>query len=649
MSERKEITLTVNGKQVKGKEGDTVLEICRANDVYVPTLCYMEGLSHVGACRLCVVEIEGERRINPACTYPARDGQVVKTNTPNLERYRRLILELMFTERNHHCFACVASGDCELQELAYKYQMDHTRYPYTFPALPTDTLNEYLVIDHNRCILCGRCVRTCGEIVGNHTLDFGRRGWRTLVVADLNQSLGQSSCITCGACQQACPTGAIFSKASAYRGRTSEGKTVDSLCSLCGVGCETRVLVKDNNVIRIDGSELAGPKGQLCIKGRFQQLYNANPRITTPLIKDKAGVLQPASWDAAIKLIVDKIKDYREQYGAVSIAGYASSLCPNETLETFSKFMRKTVGTAHLDTLDGSSYRAMAKGISAFSKNGKGMEIESPLEAILDADCVLVVGSNPLETHPVAGCYILRARAHKKANLIVIDSRPNNFGFRGDIWLRPNEDTEDALIGTLAGLIAKKIKSTEKTLRFVSPGKAVEVTGVDKAMMQQAASLLSKAKNLVVVFGDGVLDKKSPKLIARLLDLANLASPEGMKVISLKPKGNSRGAWELGVANQNGMAKAKPKMVYVLMCDEEFAMGDWVTLVDQAEFLVVQASYSSPLTDCADVVLPSPVWAERKGKYISLDGKAGYAKKLLEPPAEVKDDIEVIGKLTKKL
>ncbi|MBM3157948.1 MAG: hypothetical protein FJ004_11785, partial [Chloroflexi bacterium] len=292
---------------------------------------------------------------------------------------------------------------------------------------------------------------------------------------------------------------------------------------------------------------------------------------------------------------------------------------------------------------------AMAKGISAFSKNGKGMEIESPLEAILDADCVLVVGSNPLETHPVAGCYILRARAHKKANLIVIDSRPNNFGFRGDIWLRPNEDTEDALIGTLAGLIAKKIKSTEKTLRFVSPGKAVEVTGVDKAMMQQAASLLSKAKNLVVVFGDGVLDKKSPKLIARLLDLANLASPEGMKVISLKPKGNSRGAWELGVANQNGMAKAKPKMVYVLMCDEEFAMGDWVTLVDQAEFLVVQASYSSPLTDCADVVLPSPVWAERKGKYISLDGKAGYAKKLLEPPAEVKDDIEVIGKLTKKL
>jgi formate dehydrogenase major subunit len=415
------------------------------------------------------------------------------------------------------------------------------------------------------------------------------------------------------------------------------------------VGCETKVLVKDNNLIRIDGTELTGPKGQLCIKGRFQQLYNENQRVKTPLIKDRAGVPQPASWDEASELIVDKIKDYRERYGAASIAGYASSLCPNETLETFSKFMRKTVGTSYLDTLDGASYRAMAKGISAFSKNGKGMEIESPLEAILDADCVLIVGANPLETHPVAGCYILRAKVHKKASLILIDSRPNDFGSRSDIWIRPNEDTEDALVGTLAGLIAKKIKSTEKTLRFVSPGKAIEVTGVDKAMIQQAANILNKAKNAVVVYGDGVLEKKSPKLIARLLDLANLASPEHMKVISLKPKGNSRGAWELGIANQNGMAKAKPKMVYVLMCDEEFATGDWVSLVDQSEFLVVQASYRSPLTDCADVVLPSPIWAERKGKYVSLDGKAGYSQKLLEPPAEVKDDVEVINKLAKKL
>ena len=649
MSDRKEITLTVNGKQVKGKEGDTVLDVCRANEIYVPTLCFLEGLSNIGACRICVVDIEGERRINPSCTYPARDGLVVKTHTPNLEKYRRLILELMFTERNHFCFFCAASGDCELQSQAYRYQMDHARYPYTFPSLPTDTLNEFLVIDHNRCILCGRCVRVCGEVVGNHTLDFSKRGWRTLVVADLNQSLGQSSCISCGACQQACPTGAIFSKVSAYRGRPTECKVIESVCSLCGVGCPTKVLVKDNNIVRIDGEGLTGAKGQLCEKGRFLQVFNETPRITRPLIRNKKGELEPASWEDAGKLVADKIKDCKDRYGANSIAGFASGLCPSETLEAFAKLMRNAVGTSYVDTLDGSSFRAISKGISASLQDGKGLKIESPLEAILDADCILVVGSNPLQSHPVAGCYILRAKSRNKAKCIVIDSRPNTFGFRADIYLRPNEGSEDSLFGVLGGLIAKKAKEAEKTMRFASLAKATQTTGLNKNAIQEAAAILSNARKLVVVYGEGILNSKNSKTIARLLDLAKLASKDGLKVISLKPRGNSRGAWELGIANTNGMAKAKPKLVYVLMSDDAFEMGDWVSQADQAQFLVVQASYSSPLTDCADVVLPSPIWAERKGKYVSLDGKVGHSQKVVEPPSGIKDDVETINKLAKSL
>src|SRR4030043_2290896 len=281
----KEITLTINGKQVKGKDGDTVLDICQANGIDLPTLCHYKGLSDVGACRLCVVEIERERRPVPACTYPARDGLVIQTHNEKLEKYRRLILELLFTERNHLCAQCVASGDCELQSLAYKYQMDNARYPYSWPALPVDSVNDYLVIDHNRCILCGRCIRTCDEIVGVHTLDFGNRGWKEMVCADLNQPLGTSSCISCGACFQVCPTGAIFAKSSAYTVKPEECTRVRSTCALCGVGCEIDAMVKDNNLVRIDSAALTHNRGLLCHKGRFSPLVREHTRITTPLMR----------------------------------------------------------------------------------------------------------------------------------------------------------------------------------------------------------------------------------------------------------------------------------------------------------------------------------------------------------------------------
>ena len=646
MSDRKEITLTINQKQVKGKEGDTILDICRANEIYVPTLCFLEGLTAVGACRMCVVEIDGERRINPSCTYPAREGLVVRTSTPNLEKYRRLILELIFTERNHFCFFCAASGDCELQALAYRYQMDHARYPYTFPSLPTDTLNPYLVIDHNRCISCGRCVRVCGEVVANHTLDFSRRGWRTRVAADLNQPLGRSSCISCGACNQACPTGTIFSKVSAFRGRTKEGKFIRTVCSLCGVACEMDVLVKDNNVVRIDGAALTGLKGQLCEMGRFQQVYNETPRITAPLVKDKAGRLQPASWEDASKLVVERIGQTKTQHGANSIAGFASALCSTETLEAFARFMRDTIGTSNVDTTDGDSYRALAKGISLFSKNGHGMGIESPLEAILEADCVLVVGANPIKTHPVAGCYVLRAKDRNKAKVIVIDARDNSFGLRADLWLRPKEGSEEELLGALSGIVAKGSKSADKG---PSPAPLAKATGLDKDAVEQAAAILSAAKKPVVIYGEGILDKKDHKLVAGVLDLAKAASKDGLKAISLKPRGNSRGAWELGLANSNGMAKAKPKLAYVLLSDDAVHAGDWGALVDKAEFVVVQASYRSGLTDRADVVLPSPIWSEREGKYTSLDGKTSRAKRVVELPAGLKDDVRIINGLAQKL
>jgi formate dehydrogenase major subunit len=651
MADKKEIKLSINQKEVRGKEGDTILDICRANDIYVPTLCYLEGLSIVGACRLCVVEIEGERRINPACTYPARDGLVVRTSTEKLEKYRRQMLELLFTERNHHCFFCVESGECELQKLAYQYQMDHARYPYIFPALPTDTLNDFLVLDHNRCILCGRCVRVCAEVVDSHTLDFGRRGSRAIVIADLNQPLGESSCISCGACVQACPTGAIFSKVSAYRGKATEGKFVRSICSLCGVGCEIDVLVKDNNIVRIDGVNLTGLKGLLCRKGRFEQVAKEAIRIATPIITEvKAATTRAASWEEALDWTARGIKAYQRSYGADSIAGFVSSLCPNETLDAFVKLMRDTIGTSTVDSLDGNVYRTLNQGISTFSENGQGLKIESPLESILKADCVLVVGADPLQSHPVAGCYILRARTQNQARVLVIDSRQNDLGIRADQWLRPSEEGMGTVIRTLSDMISKGAKRGKRSAKVASLAKIARMSGVDEASVVQAADMLSKAKEVVVVYGEGIYQQQDPALIASLLNLAKLTSPDSLKVISLKPQGNSRGAWELIGAGGNGATGKEAKLVYLLLADDEFGLDDnLLRIAEQAEFLIVQASYASPLTEAADVVFPSPIWAERQGTYVSLDGKEGQAQRVLELSPSAKTDIEVINQLTQRL
>ncbi|MCX5998961.1 MAG: 2Fe-2S iron-sulfur cluster-binding protein, partial [Chloroflexi bacterium] len=437
----KQITLKIDGKEVKGKEGDTVLDVCRSNDIFVPTLCHLEGTSNVGACRLCVVEIDGERRVNPACTFPAREGLVVRTATESLQRYRRLILELIFTERNHFCMFCEKSGDCELQSMAYRYQMDNVRYPYTFPALALDSISDNVVIDHNRCILCGRCVRACGEVVANHTLDFGKRGWRTTVAADLDKPLGESTCIACGACVQACPTGAIFSKLSQYKGKRGECQKTATVCPVCGVGCALNVLTKDNNLVQVESQGLTDPRGPLCSKGRFGLIRDERVRVSSPMVRNAAGKLENCTMSDALEAAAAAIRGQRDGF-----AGMISTRYPSETLSLFGKLMREVVRSDRVDTVDGRDYRLIVEGSSQFSENGRGLQLECSAEEILEADCIIVVGADPQSTHPVIGCFIRRAIHERKAKLIVINSERDVFSFWSDLWLKPKAGSEGVLL-----------------------------------------------------------------------------------------------------------------------------------------------------------------------------------------------------------
>ncbi len=229
------ISIRIDGEYVAAQQGQTILEVARANAKYIPTLCWLAHLTPVGACRLCIVEVSGIGRLLPACTTPVQDGMSVTTNSDKLAHYRRIALEFLFSERNHQCAVCVSNNHCELQAMAQKLGVTNVRYPYTFPRMPVDVSHERYVLDHNRCILCTRCVRVCAEVEGAHVWDVSSRGVRSMIVSELNRPWGESrNCTNCGKCVQSCPTGALAEKGFAVEEMVKQDRNVTRLASRRG-------------------------------------------------------------------------------------------------------------------------------------------------------------------------------------------------------------------------------------------------------------------------------------------------------------------------------------------------------------------------------------------------------------------------------
>lgn len=693
------IELTINDRKVKTKKGNTILQAALDNGIKIPHLCYDERLVPYGGCRLCIVEIEGEKKLEASCATLAVEGMVVRTDTPRVRKIRQGVIELMLVHHPLDCPVCDKAGECTLQDLVFEYGKPTGRFTRERKHQPSDSRGPLIELNANRCILCGKCVRICAEHQGRGALGLIGRGFPTVVQPAFNET---HECDYCGQCIDACPTGALLSKPFKFKARPWMMEEKDTICPFCGCGCTLTIGTLEGKMVRSRGREGAGvSKGSLCSRGRFgfDYVYSEN-RLKDPMVRIK-GELVPVSWEEALKYVSDCLKYITTVHGPSAVGAIGSPRCTNEDNYIFQKFMREVVGSDNVDSSAAFGYGVAEKvWEKSFGTNGHRIDLNSPL----GKEVILVVESDPSATHPVFGVNLLKAK-REGSNLIVVDSRETKLTRQASRWVRIDHGTGAALLnGIMKVLIDGGLYDRSRVSRIsgfadlraslaeYTPEKVTSITGVSAEDLTAIAETLAGAHGRMLTLSIGTSENaKGMYTVLAAANLVNLLG-EGPDALQIPAEhANTAGLYQMGIRPDAGPmflplgspGKGVMEMLYEHDHPEvhEFRNADKdivkflnqlrtfsalyimgadpaVTFPNSSEvlkklksldLLIVQDIALTETAKLAHVVLPAASWAEKDGTFTNAEGVIQTLHKIVDAPGRSLPDWQIVRDIAKAM
>ena len=564
------VEFELDGTPVIGFAGESILETARRYGTEIPHLCYTPGYRAAGNCRACMVEIDGERTLAPSCCRHAIAGMKVATHSARAKHAQKMIVELLAADMPE----ALRSNDSELAHWVRTLAVNHPRF-IRRPQPTADLSHPAMAVNLDSCIQCTRCVRACREEQVNNVIGYAGRGAGAKIVFDFDVPMGESTCVGCGECVQACPTGALAPMGEVLL--QTPDKSVPSLCPYCGVGCQTTYHVKDNRILWADGRDGPSNKKRLCVKGRFGADYAHHPhRLTHPLIrraeapKDPAMVLEPnnwrdvfrqATWEEALDLAGGTLRAIRDEQGAAALAGFGSAKGSNEEAYLFQKLVRVGFGTNNVDhctrLCHASSVAALLEGI------GSGA-VSNQVSDVLEAEVAFIIGANPTVNHPVAAT-VMKNAAARGTKLIVADPRRSQLFAHAEIAMQMKPDADVALLNGMMNVIVQEGLADEEFVRTRTrdfdklraqvekcpPEKMENICGIPAATIRRAARLYGGSRRAMIFWGMGVSQHthgtdNARCLIALALLTGNVGRP-GCGLHPLRGQNNVQGASDAGL------------------------------------------------------------------------------------------------------